>query len=360
VAEYETFKPLTDALPQAFVSLDFDGFNCETDPRIINGVEANPWAWIIQIRAFQSASSAARDPNAHEQCGGSILSDTWGITAAHCITSQNQHYELYFGAWDYQDNYMFKFEMSFDDFIIHPGWGDKSDGSDFNQDYALIKFPAKISDNVAQECQGVTPLCATPICLPSGPPTPGDACWVAGWGLVDYDNQTPADTLYSVGLNIFSEAYVRDFTDIHHHVIFENEFAAGLPDRNNDGKTDAGKDSCSGDSGGPFVCQVGGKLVLSGLVSSGSNCAAKGSPGLYANVWAARDWIKTQTGLGSGTAPTAATTKATTKTTTTTTTTTTMKASTDEWDIFDDLFSSGQAVYPTIALLGGLLYNLFH
>ena len=80
VAEYETFKPLTDALPQAFASADFDGFNCETDPRIINGVEANPWAWIIQIRAFQSASSAARDPDAHEQCGGSILSDTWGIT----------------------------------------------------------------------------------------------------------------------------------------------------------------------------------------------------------------------------------------------------------------------------------------
>merc|ERR1712025_302728 len=172
----------------------------------------------------------------------------------------------------------------------------------------------------------------------------------------NYDRGTQAETLYSVGLNIFSEAYVRDFTDIYQDVVFANEFAAGLPDRNNDGKTDAGKDSCSGDSGGPFVCQVGDKLELTGLVSSGSNCAAKGSPGMYANVWAARDWIKTQTGLGSGSGsvdPTPATTK-------TTTTTTTKKASTDEWDYLDDLFSSGQALYPTIALLGGLLYNLLH
>ena len=32
----------------------------------------------------------------------------------------------------------------------------------------------------------------------------------------------------------------------------------------------AGKDSCDGDSGGPLVCENGGKAVLTGVVSHGS------------------------------------------------------------------------------------------
>lgn len=49
-----------------------------------------------------------------------------------------------------------------------------------------------------------------------------------------------------------------------------------------------GKDSCSGDSGGPFV--VDG--VLAGLVSWGRGCAEAGYPGVYTNVVLFRDWAQ--------------------------------------------------------------------
>lgn len=56
----------------------------------------------------------------------------------------------------------------------------------------------------------------------------------------------------------------------------------------------AGKDSCSGDSGGPLMSQEGEPLrgVLVGVVSYGpSNCGTEGFPGVYTFVGAFVNWI---------------------------------------------------------------------
>ena len=46
-----------------------------------------------------------------------------------------------------------------------------------------------------------------------------------------------------------------------------------------------------GDSGGPLACIFDGQPVLTGVVSWGNGCAAKGNPGVYANVAHYIDWI---------------------------------------------------------------------
>ena len=49
---------------------------------------------------------------------------------------------------------------------------------------------------------------------------------------------------------------------------------------------------CHGDSGGPFVCNIGGKWELHGAVSWGSGtCDSKKSYTVFARVSEFRNWI---------------------------------------------------------------------
>jgi len=312
-SSFEAFEQLTNQLPADLPAV----FNCDDRDRIIDGEKTNnPWPFIIQLRAFKSKTAANRDPDNHEQCGGVIVGDRWGMTAAHCVNKKNQYYEAFFGAHDYEGDARFSMAFDFSDFIVHPGWGDKSDGSDFNSDYALLKLPKSLSEMRLKNCGG--DVCAAPVCLPSKAATAGAACWVGGWGLLDYDKNTQADTMMTVGVNIFSEEYTKAKTkkSLWNDVIFDNEFVAGLPDLNNDGFTDAGADACSGDSGGPLVCRDGNKLVLHGLVSWGSSCGGKGTPGVYANVFRAMSWVEQQMGTTPETTENPTTQKPTKETTT--------------------------------------------
>ena len=63
--------------------------------------------------------------------------------------------------------------------------------------------------------------------------------------------------------------------------ITDNMFCAGFPN--------GGKDSCSGDSGGPIVDTKTGTLI--GTVSFGQGCAEAGFPGVYARVGQYVDYI---------------------------------------------------------------------
>ena len=58
-----------------------------------------------------------------------------------------------------------------------------------------------------------------------------------------------------------------------------NEFCAGIADTDGDGQIDGGIDACSGDSGGPLICEENGKAVLVGITSRGKGCAMVDNPG---------------------------------------------------------------------------------
>lgn len=58
------------------------------------------------------------------------------------------------------------------------------------------------------------------------------------------------------------------------------------------GEMAGGKDSCTGDSGGPLICiNDQNEPVLYGVVSWGFGCAQWGFPGIYGKVAAVTNWI---------------------------------------------------------------------
>lgn len=65
--------------------------------------------------------------------------------------------------------------------------------------------------------------------------------------------------------------------------ITENMFCAGY--------LDGSKDACKGDSGGPHATKFQGTWYLTGIVSWGVGCAAKGQVGVYTRVSQYTEWL---------------------------------------------------------------------
>ena len=154
-----------------------------------------------------------------------------------------------------------------------------------------------MSEAAPQSCfsNGVN-NCYASACLPAEDFSHGEACWVSGWGLTEEGGDFPT-FLQSVGVNLFSEQYCNEHStpQASQGLNYEAEICAGIPDNDENGLIDGGKDSCQGDSGGPLTCVRDDQPVLVGIVSWGAGCANEGEPGIYTNVFRFVEWIQETT-----------------------------------------------------------------
>ncbi|XP_038591664.1 serine protease 33 [Micropterus salmoides] len=240
------------------------------ESRIVGGKDASNGAWPWQVDIQTSADGHI--------CGGSIIAETWILSAAHCFPNPSDlsSYTVYAGRYQLNGVNRDQSVHGLSQVVIPSGFADPQTGKDLA--LAQLSSPVTWSDYIQ------------PICLPaSGNLFPdGMLCSVTGWG--DIRDGVPLSglgTLQEVQVPIISQSSCQEMyqTDPTDQVdILDDMMCAGYQR--------GGKDSCQGDSGGPLVCQINGTWVQAGVVSFGLGCAQSNKPGVYVRLTSYTSFIR--------------------------------------------------------------------
>ncbi|XP_017040272.1 serine protease 1-like [Drosophila ficusphila] len=241
----------TSLLPQ--VTLSQDG-------RIVNGYPAAegqaPYIVGLLLRWDGSNSAAVG--------AGTIIGNTWVLTAAHCLTTD--YVEINYGslnAW----NGALKETVRSDQFISHPDWPAQS-----GHDIGLIRTPFVTYTSLINKV-------ALPSLSEQSDRFVDTWCTACGWGGMDDGNL--ASVLQCMEVQVISNSECEQS--------YGSVAATDMCTRLTDGKS-----GCGGDSGGPLVTQDNPRLV--GVIAFGSGDCHSGPSG-YTRVSDYLVWIQSNTGI---------------------------------------------------------------
>jgi len=249
---------------------DICGLENPSQERIVGGHEAgeNEWPW--QVALFIDDAWF---------CGGSLITDEYVMTAAHCADGAS-YFNILAGAHNVRaSSEPHRVEITSYEGFTHPGW----DPNTLENDIALVRLPEKIEFNDY----------IRPACLPPSEDENngyvGELTTPVGWGK-NSDNAggiTPT-------LQMVSDLPVIDNPTCNsvYGIIYDGIMCIDSSD---------GKGVCNGDSGGSLNMRQEGednKWTQVGVASFvSSNGCESGDPHGFTRVAYFGQWIESETGL---------------------------------------------------------------
>jgi secreted trypsin-like serine protease len=287
-----------DPLPDAFLDAPV---LTPSDSKIVGGEAARRGAWPWQVAIYRRTMQNGRPVGrAYSFCGGSLISPRWVLTAAHCLLSEgNPQYDpaaprdllvvegtialtpRTFGGGEGNGR-----KLRVSRIVLHEQWSPRTRENDI----ALLELAAPATSRAivlaTAPDRGARSSAAglSAIALEAT----GVTATVTGWGLLRSGQPGNPPNLMQVEVPLVSLETCRQV--YRGAAIDQRTICAG--------RQEGGRDSCSGDSGGPMVVRAAdGGYRQVGVVSWGKGCGEPGYYGVYTRVSAYTDWIRGRTGM---------------------------------------------------------------
>ncbi|XP_050544251.1 transmembrane protease serine 9-like [Daktulosphaira vitifoliae] len=251
--------------------------NATLGNKIVGGQPAalGDWPWIAAI-GYTSINAPNNPPQ--WLCGGTLISDRYVVTAAHCTVGigQRKISVARLGDLDLDSDVndgASPVDVPVERVITHENYNSQ----DYTNDIAVLKLKRSVSFNYLIQ----------PICLPIMSDIRANQFVkyipkVAGWGTTSYRGPT-STVLMEAPVPVVENAECKRAYANKKTVIDERTLCAGYKA--------GGIDACQGDSGGPLVTPISAQNYLIGVVSFGFKCADPDFPGVYSRVSYFVDWI---------------------------------------------------------------------
>ncbi|XP_055930591.1 vitamin K-dependent protein C-like [Argiope bruennichi] len=251
--------------------------------RVIDGNRAAPLSapWMCML-------SMDREP---PFCGCSLISEKWVVTAAHCFRDANKLNSSFMSLEEIYKKVKVKFGKQqrrqfekgevvrmIQSLLIHPKFVLDSTARNLANEHDIAL--AKLNESLIFQ-PSILPICLPPAGFMDSIPA-GTLGVVTGWGRVSVRDSIMALTLQEAFLPLVNNSSCQETTN---YAITDNMLCAGYAESYR-------PDTCSGDSGGPFVLQKLNSWYLIGVVSWGEGCSTPKKFGVYTRVENYVPWIQ--------------------------------------------------------------------
>ncbi len=215
--------------------------------------------------------------NGEHGCGGTILSNEWVLTAAHCVEFWEAGELNVLAGSSMNDDVSAGQYVGVDEVIIHEGYLGFQD-FDSGHDLALLHLDPPLEFNDCVDAIALVGLCSGTT---STLIQPGSEVFISGWGTNDND-EVPDIQLLGVSTDVISADDARN-------LILNEGFLFSYDLTNNLSLFFQGAGSGSGDSGGPAVVFLeDGTPILVGTTSWGCGVDC---PSIYVDNYQHQNWI---------------------------------------------------------------------